>query len=188
MHPYVKDQPTQVVSGYVTCEHVRDALESIRRHSQPNDVALIYWLGAEAVNEGGELYLLTSESRPGRKLAHSAVALKELLDFPRDVPGACALLLDTAAAGGEQPDTPAAVPLPSTRVAVLRYAWSKKGTAVPGLLLALEESSEQRKATSLQDLAAFAGRSVKTFKDVPTWEDNLKELPALAELVISRKP
>ena len=48
MHPYTKDQPTQVVSGYVTCEQIRDALESIRRHSKPNDVALIYWLGSEA--------------------------------------------------------------------------------------------------------------------------------------------
>ena len=97
MHPYEKDRPTQVVSGYVTCEHVRDALDSIRRHSKPNDLALIYWLGKEAVDDDGRLYLLTSESRPGTKLAQKAIALKEMLNFPRDVPGACVLLLDTAA-------------------------------------------------------------------------------------------
>ncbi len=187
MHPYMKDQPTQVVSGYVTCEHVRDALESIRGHSKPNDVALIYWRGAEAVNESGELYLLTSESRPGRKLAHSAIALKEILDFPRDVPGACVLLLDTTS-GPPAPDKPAPVPLPSTRVAVLRYAWSGTGTPVPGLLEALEESSATRQATSLKDLAAIADRSRRTPAGSPTVEDNLKELPALADLVISRRP
>ncbi|HEY1381231.1 MAG TPA: hypothetical protein VGF55_30810, partial [Gemmataceae bacterium] len=187
MHPYSPDQPTPVVSGYVTCEHVRDALESIRRHSKPNDVALIYWRGTEAVDENGSLYLRTSETRPGTKLAQKAIALKELLDFPRDVPGACALLLDTAA-GGSGPDVPAVVPLPSTRVAVLRYAWSGKGAPVPGLLPALEEASQNREATSLRDLAAAADRFRKRFPTVPTWEDNLKDLPALAELVISRKP
>jgi hypothetical protein len=187
MHPYVKDQPTQVVSGYVTCEHIRDALESIRRNSKPNDVALIYWLGSEAVDDNGDLFLLTSESRPGRKLARSAIALHEILNFPRETPGACALLLDTAGTG-MKPDVPPALPLPSTRVAVLRYAWSGKGVPVPGLLLALEESSQKRMATALQDLAAIAARSRQEYKDLPAWVDNLKDLPALAELVISRKP
>jgi hypothetical protein len=187
MHPYAKDQPTQVVSGYVTCEHIRDALESIRRHSKPNDVALIYWLGSEAPDEAGNLFLHTSESRPGRKLAHSAIGLKEILEFPRETPGACALLLDTAGASSPQ-DTPSLVPLPSTRVAVMRYAWSGKGAAVPGLLLALEEASQKRDATALQDLATIAARSRQQFKDVPAWEDNLKDLPALAEMIISRKP
>jgi len=186
MHPYDKDQPTQIVSGYVTCEHVRDALESIRRHSKPNDIALIYWLGKEAVEEGGGLYLLTSESRPGTKLAQKAVALKEMLDFPRDVPGACVLLLDTAA--GAVTEVPAAASLPSTRVAVLRYAWSGKSTPVPGLMNALEEASKKRDATSLLDLAAFADRARRQLAIIPTWEDNLKDVPALAAMVISRKP
>ncbi|HEX4592179.1 MAG TPA: hypothetical protein VH120_19755, partial [Gemmataceae bacterium] len=168
MHPFEKDQPTQVVSGYVTCEHVRDALDSIRRHSKPNDIALIYWLGKEAVDESGGLYLLTSESRPGTKLAQKAVALKEILNFPRDVPGACVLLLDTAA--GNTQEIPSAVPLPSTRVAVLRYAWAGKNTPIPGLMNALEEASRNRDATSLQDLAAFADRSRRQFEVVPTWE------------------
>jgi hypothetical protein len=187
MHPYVKDQPTQVVSGYVTCEHIRDALESIRQHSKPNDVALIYWLGSESFDERGDLYLRTSESRSGRKLAHSAIGLKEILEFPRETPGACALLLDTAAVGVAA-EAPTVVPLPCTRVAVLRYAWSGKGTTVPGLLMALEESSQKRDATGLRDLAAIAARSRQEFKEVPAWEDNLNELPALADMVISRKP
>src|SRR5262249_48458155 len=130
---------------------------------------------------------LTSESRPGRKLSRSAIALKEILDFPRDVPGACALLLDTTS-GTPAPDKPAPVPLPSTRVAVLRYAWSGQGTPVPGLLQALEESSPTREATSLKDLAAIADRSRRTPDGGPTVDDNLKDLPALAELVISRRP
>jgi WD40 repeat protein len=187
MHPYTKEQPTQVVSGYVTCEHIRDALESIRRHSKPNDVAMIYWLGDEAVNENGYLYLATSETRPGRKLAHSAIGLREILEFPRETPGACALLLDTAG-GPYPPDTPKSESLPSTRVAVMRYAWSTKTDAVPGLLMALEESAQKRPATSLQDLAGFAGQALQKFKTPPTWVDNLKELPALAQLVISKKP
>jgi WD40 repeat protein len=186
MHPYDKEQPTQVVSGYVTCEHVRDALESIRRRSKPNDIALIYWLGREAVDEGNNLYLLTSESRPGTKLAQKAVALKEILEFPRDVPGACTLLLDTAA--GALQEVPVAECVPCTRVAVLRYAWSGKSTPVPGLMNALEEASRNRDATSLHDLAGFADRSRRQFPVTPTWEDNLKELPGLAETVISRKP
>jgi hypothetical protein len=119
MHPYTKNQPTQVVSGYVTCEQIRDALESIRRHSKPNDVALIYWLGSEAPDEAGNLFLHTSESRPGRKLAHSAIGLKEILEFPRETPGACALLLDTAGAAS-QSDTPSLVPLPSPLTVVRR--------------------------------------------------------------------
>jgi WD40 repeat protein len=186
MHPFDKDQPTQVVAGYVTCEHIRDALESIRRHSKPNDVALIYWLGKEAVDEGNDLYLLTSESRPGTKLAQKAVALKEMLAFPREVPGASVLLLDTAASRPEA--TPPAVTLPSTRVAVLRYAWAENSTPVPGLMNALEEASRKRDATSLQDLAGIAGQSRQQFRVIPTWEDNLKEVPALAQEVISRKP
>src|SRR5207248_3021825 len=125
-------------------------------------------------------------SRPGRKLAHSAVALTELLDFPRDVPGACALLLDTASAPPQ--DAPAVVPLPATRVAVLRYAWSRKADTVPGLLRALEESSQTREATALKDIVPFAGASVQKSEGVSTWEHNLKDLPALAEFVISRKP
>ena len=186
MHPYDKDQPTPVVSGYVTCEHVRDALESIRRHSRPNDIAMIYWLGKEAVDDNGALYLLTSESRPGTKLAQKAIALKEMLDFPRDVPGACVLLLDTAP--GTPTNTPVMVSLPSTRVAVLRYAWAGSGNPVPGLMNALQEASVQRTATSLQDLAVFADRDRRKLDVVPTWEDNLKELPALAQMVITRKP
>jgi WD40 repeat protein len=186
MHPYAADQPTQVVSGYVTREHVLDALESIRAHSRPNDVALIYWLGEEAAADG-QMYLRTSESRPGRKLSETAVSLQYLLDFPRDVPGACVLLLDVASGGAPQ-DAPTALPLPSTRVAVLRYAWSKQGAPVPGLLLALEESSRKREATSLQDLAAAAEKARKQLEGAPTLEDNLKELPALADLVLSRQP
>jgi hypothetical protein len=192
MHPYAKDRPTQVVTGYVTCEHVRDALESIRSHSKPNDVALIYWLGAEAVADDGAAYLLTSESRPGRKLAHSAMGLKELLAFPREAPGACVLLLDTAAdkppADPQAGTPPRAVPLPSTRVALLRYGWAGRAAPVPGLLRALEEASRTRVATSLLDLARTAGDARKQFETEPAWDDNLKELPALANMVITRKP
>jgi hypothetical protein len=53
---------------------------------------------------------------------------------------------------------------------------------------ALEEASRSRDATSLQDLAGFADRSRRKFAVIPTWEDNLKELPGLAQTVISRKP
>ena len=53
---------------------------------------------------------------------------------------------------------------------------------------ALEEASRNRDATSLQDLAVFADRSRRQFEVIPTWEDNLKELPGLAQTVISRKP
>lgn len=187
MHPYAKDQPTQVVSGYVTCEHIRDALDSVRRHSKPNDVAMIYWLGDEAVNENGNLFLTTSETRPGRKLAHSAIGLREILEFPRETPGACALLLDTMA-GPAPADTPKTEALPSTRVAVMRYAWSNRTDAVPGLLMAMEESAQKRQATSLQDLAVFAGQSLNRFGLKPIWVDNLRDLPALAQLVIIRKP
>lgn len=187
MHPYVKDKPTQVLSGYVTCEHVRDALESIRRLAKPNDVAMIYWLGTEEVNEVGDLYLHTSESRPGRKLAHTSIALKEILNFPREVPGACALLLDTAASGSPPVENPPTVQLPSTRVAVMRYAWSTAGDTVPGLMLALEESSRQREATSFKDLASYAGQSLQKVRQVATWDDNLKEVPALADTVIIRR-
>jgi hypothetical protein len=188
MHPFAKDQMLQVMSGYVTCEHVRDALESIRSQSGPNDVALIYWLGREAVDEKNELYLLTSESRPGRKLAHAAIPLQELLDFPKDVPGACALLLDVAS---DDARATASVTLAkaSAKVAVLRYAWSKKDEVVPRLLMALEKASQEKQATSLKDLAEVAAdRSRETQGGAATLEENLKDLPALATLVISRQP
>src|SRR5262249_35236168 len=119
-------------------------------------------------------------------LTQKAIALKEMLNFPRDVPGACVLLLDTAAGAAEQ--APPVVALPSTRVAVLRYAWAAKSTPIPGLMNALEEASRNRDATSLQDLAIFADRLRRRFEVLPTWEDNLKELPGLAQTVISRKP
>jgi hypothetical protein len=70
----------------------------------------------------------------------------------------------------------------------MRYAWTQKTETVPGLLLALEEASQKRETTSLQDLAAFAGQARQRFPVLPSWVDNLKELPALAELVITRKP
>ena len=80
------------------------------------------------------------------------------------------------------------VPLPSTRVAFLRYAWSGKTAPGPRPAPALEEASRKREATSLLDLARQAGEARTQFETAPAWEDNLNELPALAGLVITRKP
>jgi hypothetical protein len=52
----------------------------------------------------------------------------------------------------------------------------------------LEEASQKREATSLVDLARVAGEVRSKFEAIPGWADNLKELPALAELVLTRRP
>jgi hypothetical protein len=186
MHPYAKDRPTQVLSGYVTPRHVRGAVKSIREHSGPNDVVLIYWLGREAAAQG-EPYLLTSDSRPGRPLPQTAIPARELLNLPGDMPGACALLLDVAA-GGAPPTGESAATLADSRAAVLRYAWSKTESPVEGLLMTLEDASARREAISLLDLAVAADRARGNYPGEPTLIQNLRGLPALADVVISRKP
>jgi len=183
MHPYVEGQPTQMLSEYVTKDNVLRAVESIRKNSSPNDVALIYWLGREAY-ENGEQYLLTSDTRPNRPLAQSALPVRQLLNFPGEVPGARALLLDVANSGA--PDTPAPWRLASTRAAVLRYPWARKDEPLDGLLVTLEAAAAAGGPISLQTLATTAARSREKFPGSPTLDQNLREVPNLANLVLSQ--
>jgi len=183
IHPVTGDQGVPTLSGYVRQEHVNKAIESIRRHSKPNDVALIYWLGTEERDAQGQLYLHTSQSRTGVPLPQTSIAVSWLLEFPNisNVPGACVVLLDTTSVGGP----PAPLPRASNRVALMRYAWSRQSNTVPGLMLALEEASRTRTVTSLLDLAAQAEQPRP---GDPKVEHNLNDLPALRTLVITRKP
>lgn len=183
IHPVTAEEGVPTLSGYVRQEHVTKAIESIRRYSKPNDVALIYWLGTEEADAQGNLYLHTSQTRAGVPLPQTSIAVSSLLEFPNisNVPGACVILLDTTSVGGQ----PVALPRPSNRVALLRYAWSRQAKTVPGLMLALEEASRTRNVTSLLDLATQAEQPRP---GDPKVENNLRELPALRTLVISRKP
>jgi len=184
MHPYVEGQPTQMLAEYVTKDNVLRAVESIRKNANPNDVALIYWLGREAY-ENGEQYLLTSDTRPNRPLAQSALPVRQLLNFPGEVPGARALLLDVANSAAT-PDTAAPWRLASTRAAVLRYAWARKDEPLDGLLVTLESAAMAGGPITLQTLATSAAQSREKFPGAPTLDQNLREVPSLANLVLSQ--
>lgn len=185
MHPYSPHKGVQVLAGYVRRGTVRGVLGEMRRfieeHGSATDVALVYWLGTEAVNEDGKLCLPTSESLPGERLTDTAVSMEELLEGCQDMPGAQVLLFDLA---GRRPLT---LDLASTRAAVLRESWSRK-EPYPGLLDALKRASDTGQPASLQEVVRAAEILRARYPDSLGLDHNLKAFPFLASLVVSRKP
>src|SRR5207247_2149905 len=122
------------------------------------DVVLIYWLGKDAVQESGEWYLPTSESRmlSSYPLRETAIPLSDLIDAQNGLLGARVVMLDVATPVG--PPQPPTFEWAPTRSAVLRYAWSKQDLPVPGLLEALEQTALANQKASLQHVAQTAER------------------------------
>ena len=85
LHPYSPGREPSLLVGHIHTGMVRNGLRSIERFIQtagnPNDVALIYWLGRDAVEVQGTWYLPTSDSPPPDKRLEldTMIPLAELL-------------------------------------------------------------------------------------------------------------
>ena len=124
-------------------------------------------------------------------IAHGADALAILASSPHLATPELTVLLDVAPSDPAR--GPAKLPPPSTRAAVLRFAWPNKDAPVPGLLQVLEKAAaaaKQGSATSLKNLAEAA----RDFAQQPgrglLFDGNLeqKEMASLARLVIAIGP
>jgi WD40 repeat protein len=185
MHPYAPGRQVKVVAGYVRQRRVKWALDGmaayIARHRSPTDVVLVYWLGAQAVDKQGELYLPTSETRPGEALGDTAIPLRELLTACQDMLGAQVLLFDVA-----RGKAPLQMDLATTRAAVLRGTWLRE-EPYPGLLEALQRASDTGRPASLEDVAKAARQLREQYQDTLRLQDNLGTIPSLATLVVSQR-
>jgi WD40 repeat protein len=189
MHPYSEQRKVQIVADYVHQGDVTSALDQMRyfieKKGSPSDVALIYWLGRDLVQENGEWYLPTSENLPGATMRDTGVALRQLLAMDEDVRGARVLLLDVSSLTRRGPSSPE---LSATHVAMLRYEWSiPKMPPVPGLLEALEKAAGAGKRISLQDMQVAADKNRTNYPDAPTFTHNLQASP-LAPLILIQRP
>jgi len=190
MHPYSDKRKVQLVADYVHQGDVTSALDKMRHfiehNGSPSDVALIYWLGRDLIQENGEWYLPTSESRGSATMSNTGVALRQLLALDEDVRGARVLLLDVSSAPAT-PSGPSSPELSATQVAMLRYEWSRQETPLPGLLMALETAAGAGKRISLHDMQVAAERYRSKYADTLTLTHNLQTSP-LAGLILIQGP
>jgi hypothetical protein len=189
LHPNFPGRTEQpLLIGHVYTGMVRNGLRSVQRfietEGSANDVVLVYWLGRDAVDVDGNWYLPTSDSPPRDKgiALDTMIPLAEVLGSQENAQGAHILLLDVAT-----PVLPV-VSLPTTRAAVLRYAWSKQDQALPGLLMALETAAVSgKREVSLLDLQDAANRFRKQYAESLELTSNLQLVP-LASLILTQKP
>lgn len=129
-----------------------------------NDVVLMYYRGAEAVQSDGEFYLLTSESEHNPELKSSAVSGKLLASFFQRSPGAQVFLLDVNRQhpkdNSDAVDSATNARWPrGSPAGAFRYAWLRDDAA-PGsarLLVAVEGALP--KASNLGALGEEISRS-----------------------------
>src|SRR5205807_9357245 len=144
LYPSGVSQPG-ILGGTVARGQVDGLLRRIRHvigeQGSPSDVVLIYWLGRGAEKENEKWYLPTYYSRPGKKLSETGMALADLLAADEPTPGARLLLLDVSHSSSEE--LPVST-LSTAHAGILQYQWSKPGTRIPGLLLALEKAALNR--------------------------------------------
>jgi WD40 repeat protein len=155
-----------LISGFVNRGRVNAQLERIHlRVGDPidagADVVMVYYRGHESLEDGGQFYLLTSQSQFDPDLRTSAVSGRDLSERFSSVPGAQLFLLDvqrqmqTADRGAP----PAAVPWPSEpQMAALRYAWlgTDDAPADARLLVAFDKAVPQ--AGQLGEIEAAVSR------------------------------
>jgi len=155
-----------LISGFVNRGRVNAQLERIHlRVGDPidagADVVMVYYRGQESLADGGQFYLLTSQSQFDPDLRTSAVSGRDLSERFSSVPGAQLFLLDVQRQMqvGEGGAPPAAVPWPTEpQMAALRYAWlgSDDAPADARLLVALDNAVPQ--AGRLGDIEAAVSR------------------------------
>jgi hypothetical protein len=158
----------------------------IDKKGSPSDVVLIYWLGRDLLQENGEWYLPTSESRPRTKISDTGIALRQLLAIDGSVAGARVLLLDVSSTA----TPPGGSPSPefsANHVAMLRYEWSKQDVP-PGLLEVLETAARGGKDISLQDMLAAADEYRTNYANTIKFTHNLQLSSPMAGLILSRGP
>ena len=190
VHPLRPGAAPSAVAGHVSLHLVNVRLKAIQAQAGPHDVTLLYWIGRERV-EKGERYLLTSEAfdQKGVDLRRSSIPVKDLVgDAGRGGKagaGARVILLDTLADGPVE-----AADDRTGRAAVLRYAWSRAGAPIPGLLTALERASMGADRTFVETLARVADRRAGEFPTRPVLEHNLdtRDGAGLGRLILTRAP
>ena len=186
----------------VSREKIGSLLETIRRRIQQararesaNDVLMLYYRGGEQVNNGGQFYLTTQQTRSERQgeiirdplqLKYFAVSSDSLSYFVNRCPGSQLLLLDVARTieaqqtVGQHPDF-----IPGA--ATFRYAWLK-GIAVPEnarLITAWQPSPKPFQLAQVQQMLSQRFEDLtERYENAVSYENHL---PApLRDLVISR--
>jgi hypothetical protein len=137
---------------------IRIAIRAGETADAGNDVVLLYYRGAEAVESNGQFYLLTSEAADNPDLKSSAIGGTELAALFGRSPGAQVILLDVERRilGERLPGGPAiAARWPDgARIAALRCAWLRNEPAPSDarLLVVLQETLTS--ASRLQEIGS----------------------------------
>lgn len=182
-----------LLSGYVNRGRITAQLERIQlRVGDPADagadVVMVYYRGQETLDDAGQFYLLTSQSRFDPDMRASSVSGRDLSQRFANVPGAQLFLLDVerrVALGADQNDRLRGIAWPTDRqMAALRYAWLSSEAAPADARLLLAVDNAVPRANRLGEIADEVARDSErvtekygaTFQYEPRVPDALRYL------------
>lgn len=175
--------PGQVITQLM---RIRTALRIRGAQEFANDVVMVYYQGSEAMDAGGQSYLLTSASQFDKKLDRSAISNTQLEGLLGKSPGAHLVLLDVDRSAGptqlaQGPGWPS-----ESRIGLIRSSWlAGKATPHEARLVAGLMESLSGSHNLLEIKSRMADRYVQLEKKYPNSLNSTLHVPTpLQELVL----